>query len=158
MGNRVRHQAWLSCGWWRGVKIVWNDLKRAGFLLIVVTNQPDVARGFQPKAVVEEIHASLRARLPIDDIFVCYHDDRDRCECRKPAPGLLLEAARKHEIEMAESFLIGDRWRDVECGERAGCATVFIDYRYPEEHPPATFETDSLRGAVDWILQQANPC
>jgi D-glycero-D-manno-heptose 1,7-bisphosphate phosphatase len=130
------------------------DLKRKGFLLIVVTNQPDVARGKQTKTAVEEMHAFLASRLPIDDIYVCYHDDADECDCRKPAPGLLLDAARKHGIELKESFLIGDRWRDVETGRRAQCKTLFIDYGYREKQPEAapTFEAKSLRSAVDWII------
>jgi D-glycero-D-manno-heptose 1,7-bisphosphate phosphatase len=133
------------------------DLKRAGFMLIVVTNQPDVARGRQIKDMVEEIHAFLMSRLPIDEFFVCYHDDGGRCACRKPEPGMLLDAARKYEIDLKNSFLIGDRWRDIEAGQRAHCTTVFIDYGYIEDHPRATanFETASLRDAVDWILEKA---
>lgn len=134
------------------------ELKRLQFLLIVVTNQPDVARATQSKAAIEEIHKFLANRLPIDDIYVCYHDDSDRCDCRKPAPGLLLEAARKHAIILPESFFIGDRWRDMEAGKRAQCNTVFIDYGYAEERPEdatVTFVADSLRTAVDWILSHA---
>jgi D-glycero-D-manno-heptose 1,7-bisphosphate phosphatase len=132
------------------------DLKRLGYLLIVVTNQPDVARGKQTKTAVEEMHAYLASRLPIDDAFVCYHDDADHCDCRKPASGLLLEAARKHGIDLRESFLIGDRWRDVEAGRRAQCKTLFINNGYAERRPDllATFETKSLRSAVDWIIAQ----
>lgn len=130
------------------------DLKRLGFLLIVVTNQPDVARGKQTKAMVEEMHSFLASRLPIDDIYVCYHDDIDGCDCRKPAPGLLLDAARKHWIELKESFMIGDRWRDVDAGRRAQCKTLFINNGYSEKQPEIepTFEADSLRSAVDWII------
>ena len=130
------------------------DLKRRGFLLIVVTNQPDVARGAQTKAAVGEIHAFLSSRLPIDDTYVCYHDDADGCGCRKPAAGLLVDAARDYGIELTKSFLIGDRWRDIEAGQRAHCKTVFINYNYAEKQPasPPTFEATSLRGAVDWIL------
>jgi D-glycero-D-manno-heptose 1,7-bisphosphate phosphatase len=135
------------------------DLKRLGFLLIVITNQPDVARGKQTKAAVEEMHSFLAGRLPIDETYVCYHDDADHCECRKPAPGLLLEAARKHGIELAESFMIGDRWRDVEAGQRAGCKTVFINNGYAEKQPqiPPTFEASSLRTAANWIIANASP-
>jgi len=133
------------------------DLKRLGYLLIVVTNQPDVARGKQTKAAVEEMNAFLSSRLPIDDTYVCYHDDTDHCGCRKPAPGLLLSAASKHGIKLTESFLIGDRWRDVEAGTRAQCKTLLVDYGYAERHPETrpTFQTNSLRGAVDWIIAQS---
>lgn len=141
-----------------GVETCLESLKRAGFLLIVVTNQPDVARGRQTKAGVEEIHDFLQSRLPIDDFFACFHDDADGCECRKPQPGMLLEAARKHDVELESSFLIGDRWRDIEAGRSAGCTTVLIDYGYPGRRAAAAFETDSLRGAAEWILQQAGEC
>lgn len=132
------------------------DLKRHGYLLIVVTNQPDVARGAQTKAAVEEMNAFLAGRLPIDDIYVCYHDDRDNCGCRKPAPGLLLEAASKYAIDLEGSFLIGDRWRDVEAGMRARCRTLLLDTGHAEKRPETrpTFESNSLRSAVDWIIAQ----
>jgi D-glycero-D-manno-heptose 1,7-bisphosphate phosphatase len=133
------------------------DLKRLGFLLIVVTNQPDVARGTQSTEAVEEMHGFLISRLPIDDVCVCFHDDANGCNCRKPKPGLVLQAVEKHDIELRQSFLIGDRWRDIEAGHRAHCRTVFINYGYAEKGPEvtATFETNSLRNAVDWILAHA---
>ena len=132
------------------------ELKAAGYLLVVVTNQPDVGRGLQTQAQVEAIHDALRAALPLDDVFVCYHDDLDDCDCRKPLPGLLLEAAAKHHIMLASSFMIGDRWRDVDAAAGAGCRSVLIDYGYEErkpDHPPSVRVT-SLRGAVDWIRTQ----
>lgn len=132
------------------------QLKELGFLLIVVTNQPDVRRGTTLKQTVEQIHAVLRSQLPIDDFFVCYHDDEDQCQCRKPLPGLLLEAARKHGINIGQSFLVGDRWRDIEAGAAAGCRTILIDYNYKEQKsknlPDAT--VFSLAEAVNWIVTQ----
>jgi D-glycero-D-manno-heptose 1,7-bisphosphate phosphatase len=107
-------------------------LKSAGFLLIVVTNQPDVARGSTPQESVEKIHSYLKRELPLDDVFACYHDDRDNCECRKPKPGMILEAARRWRCDPSVCFMVGDRWRDVEAGKRAGCKTLFIDYGYEE--------------------------
>ena len=129
-------------------------LRAAGYRLIVVTNQPDVARGVQTRAAVEAIHAELLARgLPIDDFRVCYHDDADGCDCRKPKPGLLLAAAREEGLDLAASFLVGDRWRDVEAGKRAGCTTVFIDYGYAEpERSQPHVRVRSLAEAADWIL------
>src|ERR1017187_1809436 len=103
-------------------------LKAAGFALIVVTNQPDVARGVQRREVVEAINATLGAQLPIDEFRVCYHDDRDQCPCRKPQPGLLTRAPL---YALDRSILVGDRWRDIEAGQRAGVqATILIDYGY----------------------------
>ena len=131
-------------------------LRSAGFRLIVVTNQPDVARGAQTREAVEAIHAALLAAgLPIDDFRVCYHDDGDRCDCRKPEPGLLLAAAREHDLDLTASFMIGDRWRDVEAGRRAGCTTIFIDYGYAEVEPSLPdLRVKSLNEGVDWILSR----
>jgi D-glycero-D-manno-heptose 1,7-bisphosphate phosphatase len=128
-------------------------LAAVGFLLIVITNQPDVARGAQSSQVVETIHAYLKNNLPLDQILTCYHDDQDQCTCRKPAPGLLLEAALTHGIDLNQSFMIGDRWRDIEAGQRAGCKTIFINYDYAERQPESpTFCVHSLGEAVEVIL------
>jgi len=118
-----------------GVEQALERLRAAGFLNIVVTNQPDVATGEQKREVVEAMHERLRRTLAIDDIRVCYHVDSDRCACRKPKPGMLLDAARDHEIDLRSSFMVGDRWRDVEAGRAAGCITFFIDYGYAERKP-----------------------
>jgi D-glycero-D-manno-heptose 1,7-bisphosphate phosphatase len=128
-------------------------LRAAGFLLLVVTNQPDVARGSQRHEVVEAINGRLLAELPLDEFFVCYEDGPD-CPRRKPNPGLLLEAAAKYDIDLGRSFMVGDRWRDVEAGRRAGCRTVFLDYGYREQQPPhpPDWTTDSLACASTWIL------
>jgi len=129
-------------------------LKRAGFRLIVITNQPDVARGRQTKARVEEINqALLGAELPLDAFRVCYHDDADGCDCRKPLPGLVLSAAREEGLDLTASFVVGDRWRDIEAGRQAGCRTILIDYGYAESlvsEPDARVQ--SLVEAAEWIL------
>jgi len=129
-------------------------LKEAGFRIIVITNQPDVARGRQTREAVEELHtALLTSGLPIDSFRVCYHDDDDRCDCRKPAPGLLLAAAKEDDLDLAASVMVGDRWRDVEAGRQAGCATIFLDCQYAERRPSRPdLEVRSLAEAVDWIL------
>jgi D-sedoheptulose 7-phosphate isomerase len=130
------------------------DLKAQGFALFVITNQPDVARLTQKREAVEHIHQSLSSSLPIDDIFVCYHDDADNCACRKPRPGLLFEAQRKHNIDLSRSFFVGDRWRDIDAGHAAGCKTILIDYGYRERKPsqPPEATVRSLREAADWII------
>jgi D-sedoheptulose 7-phosphate isomerase len=130
------------------------DLKAHGFALFIITNQPDVARGTQTRAGVEAIHQALSSSLSIDDIFVCYHDDADHCACRKPLPGLLFEAQRKHNIDLSRSFFVGDRWRDIDAGHAAGCKTVLIDYGYRERKPaqPPEATVRSLREAADWII------
>jgi D-glycero-D-manno-heptose 1,7-bisphosphate phosphatase len=136
-----------------GVPRALQRLKAAGYMLVVVTNQPDVARGAQSRAEVEAIHARLSSMLPIDEFRACYHDDGDGCACRKPKPGMIVDAAREHRLDVSASVMVGDRWRDVEAGRRAGCATVFIDCGYSEPAPdrPDTVVT-SLEAAADWIL------
>lgn len=123
-----------------GVERTVDALRAAGFLIIVVTNQPDVATGVQTRAVVEAMHDKLRAAGLCDDIKVCYHTEADGCGCRKPKPGMLIEAAREWQVDLARSFMVGDRWRDVAAGKAAGCYTFFIDYEYRErraENPDA---------------------
>ena len=133
-------------------------LKAAGYRLIVVTNQPDVARGTTPKALVESINAKLGAELPLDIVLTCWHDFADQCACRKPKPGLLLEGAKKFGVDLASSFMIGDRWRDVEAGQRAGCKTFFIDYGYAEQQPESCdYRVGSLLEAARIILNQGGP-
>lgn len=106
-------------------------LRAAGFLLVVVTNQPDVARGEQRREVVDAMHERLLAELPLDAVEACF-EDGDDAPRRKPNPGMLLDAAARLDIDLARSFLVGDRWRDVEAGKRAGCATLFVDRGYTE--------------------------
>lgn len=131
-------------------------LKAAGFLLLVVTNQPDVARGTQSAAELNAINDVLRAALPLDAFFICPHDSGDGCDCRKPKPGLILQGAAAHGVDMAASFVIGDRWRDMDAARAAGVRGIWIDYGYaergPSETPAATVK--SLREAVDWIMNQ----
>jgi len=130
-------------------------LKAAGYLLVVVTNQPDVARGAQSRSEVDAIHARLASELPIDDFRVCCHDDGDACSCRKPKPGLILDAARDHDVDVGASVMVGDRWRDIEAGRRAGCATVFLDYGYQEPKPEKPdMVAKSLAEAAEWILSR----
>jgi D-glycero-D-manno-heptose 1,7-bisphosphate phosphatase len=131
-------------------------LRAAGFRLVVVTNQPDVARGTQRREVIDRMHARLAALLPIDEFHVCDHDDDDRCACRKPAPGLLQAAALAGGLSLRDSFMVGDRWRDVEAGRRAGCTTVFLDHGYDEPRPDRPDAiVQSLPEAADWILSQS---
>lgn len=110
-------------------------LKEAGFFLIVVSNQPDVARGTVRQETVEAINAFLAEHLPVDRFLMCYHDSSDGCDCRKPRPGMLLAGAREFGVDLSSSFMVGDRWRDIEAGIAAGCKTIFIDYGYDEKHP-----------------------
>ena len=130
------------------------QLSTKGYLLIGITNQPDVARGTQKKEVVEAINNYLVKSLPLEVILVCYHDDKDNCDCRKPNPGLILEAAKRWNVDLQSSFMIGDRWKDIEAGTRAGCKTVWINRLYDEDTQDtvADYYSESINQAVAWIL------
>lgn len=131
------------------------SLKAAGFLLVCVSNQPDIARGKLEPRELEEMTARLERELPLDAVLVCPHDDADGCECRKPKPGLLIEAARRLGIDLGASFMVGDRWRDVEAGAAAGARTVFVDRGYDEPvrtRPEVVVE--GIEEAAEWIIQQ----
>jgi D-glycero-D-manno-heptose 1,7-bisphosphate phosphatase len=130
-------------------------LRLAGFRLIMVTNQPDIARGKIAPSQVAKINRHICSMLPIDAIELCAHDEADDCDCRKPKPGMLLRAAKRDGIALSQSFMVGDRWRDIEAGRRAGCRTVLIGSGYGEGlmSPPDAAVT-SLREAAQWILVQ----
>ncbi|HEY3455210.1 MAG TPA: HAD family hydrolase [Bryobacteraceae bacterium] len=141
----------------RDAEAVLARLKQCGFLLVVVTNQPDVARGTSTETDVERIHRHLASHLPLDDFFTCYHDDSDHCDCRKPLPGLLVKAAAQYGIDLAKSYMVGDRWRDIDAGFAAGCRTVLIDLHYNEHKSAAKPDcvVKSLTEACDWICATA---
>lgn len=128
-------------------------LHQAGFLLIVVTNQPDVRTGKQRLEILEAMHAKMQELLPLDGVYACFHIDADNCLCRKPATGMLTEAALAYDITLQKSFLVGDRWRDVLAGQRAGCSCYYIDYGYKEVQPDPPFvKVASLLEASRHIL------
>jgi D-glycero-D-manno-heptose 1,7-bisphosphate phosphatase len=141
-----------------GVPAALRALKAGGYCLVVVTNQPDVARGTVPRSVVDGMNDWLKSVLPLDAVLTCAHDDADRCQCRKPSPGLITQAARELGLECAASYMIGDRWRDIEAGRRAGCRTFFVDCGYDEQVPQSyDFRVSSLPDAARIILQRDTP-
>ncbi len=128
-------------------------LSDAGLLLIVITNQPDVARGTTTRAVVEAVNREVLRRVRIDEVVVCFHDTADGCACRKPEHGMLSDTAHRRHVDLSLSVVVGDRWSDMEAGRRAGCRTVFLDYGYTEPAPTSQDLTvRSLMDAVPWIL------
>src|SRR5262249_31433614 len=118
-----------------GVVDATHRLAAAGWTLVVVTNQPDVARGTQTREQVEEINNPLRASLPVRDVLTCFHDSPDGCGCRKPRPGLLLQAAKRWRLDMERSFMVGDRWVDMVAGQAAGCRTLLVARPYIGSQP-----------------------
>lgn len=131
-------------------------LRQAGFLLIGCTNQPDIARGTTPRAFIDWVNAQVVDAAGLDEMRLCPHDDADRCHCRKPLPGMLVDAAAAHGIDLGSSWMVGDRFRDMEAGQAAGCRTLFIDCGYGERPPalPPTATAISLRAGLHHIL----PC
>ena len=137
-----------------GVKESILRLKKLNFICLVVTNQPDVPRGKISKSNVIKINNFLKKEIKLDDIFVCFHDDKDGCICRKPKPGLLLQASKRWNVDLKKSFLVGDRWRDIQAGEKVGCTTIYLDYNYKDIKPKnPNFTTDTLLNAV-YIIEK----
>jgi D-glycero-D-manno-heptose 1,7-bisphosphate phosphatase len=130
------------------------ELAAAQFPMVVVTNQPDVARGTQTRGRVEEINARVCALLPVLGVLTCYHDDSDGCKCRKPQPGLLLEAAERWHLDLRHSFMVGDRWSDIVAGQSAGCRTLLVETPQSRRHAcqPDACVAD-LPEAANWILR-----
>jgi D-glycero-D-manno-heptose 1,7-bisphosphate phosphatase len=141
-----------------GVEDACRALKKGGFLLVVVTNQPDVGRGTLERRVVEEINGYMGGLLPIDLVLTCFHGGEkygQPCECRKPRPGMLQQAADQLKISLSQSYMVGDRWRDIDCGKRVGCKTVFIDWGYTEDlREPPDHRATNLLDAASIILRE----
>ena len=137
-----------------GVPQALDALHAAGWMIVIVTNQPDIATGKQTLDGLELIHAKIQAQCAIDAIVVCPHADADHCSCRKPKPGMLIKAALELGIDLSQSYMIGDRWRDIACGQAAGCKGNFwINYGYLEALPEQPYlEVKSLAECVNFIL------
>ena len=139
------------------VKEALEILRSLGYEIIVVTNQPDVSRGKTNISSIDQIHRYIQEELGIDRFYVCYHDDSDECNCRKPKTELIFAAARELSINVAKSVVIGDRWRDVELGQRVGCRTFYIDMNYAEKRPIHPYErVISLHDAALKLRAEAN--
>lgn len=131
-------------------------LRRHRFRLVMVTNQPDIVRGNISREEVMRMNDYLCSQLPIDAVEICEHDDADNCDCRKPKPGMLIRAAIRDDIVLSASFMIGDRWRDIEAGHRAGCRAILIGDGYPNELKASPdIAVANLTEAAEWILAQS---
>lgn len=140
-----------------GVREACRELSGARLALVCVTNQPDIARGTQDLATIAAMNEHLLELLGLDEVVVCPHDDDDGCVCRKPRPGMILDAVRRLDLDVSRSVTIGDRWRDIEAGRAAGTWTVLVDCAYterPPDHPDLIVK--SLKEAVPWIIDKAH--
>lgn len=140
-----------------GVKEAIRLLNQHNFIVVVVTNQPDVARGSVTRESVDLINSYLGNELGIEYFFTCFHDDLPECDCRKPKPGLLQTAARELDLDLQNSYMVGDRWKDIAAGQAVGCLCFFIEYEYAEKSPVLPYtKVSSLPEAVDYILESVN--
>ncbi|MCW9034144.1 MAG: HAD family hydrolase [Rhodospirillales bacterium] len=138
-----------------GVAEAVKALHENGYMTIVVTNQPDLTTGKVSADTVEAFHECLRAAMPIDDIIICPHLNEDNCSCRKPKPGMILQAAQKYRIDLTKSIVVGDRWRDIDAADAAGCVSYFIEYGYDEPlKQKPNFIVKDLAEAVHMILTE----
>jgi len=136
-----------------GAKATLEALKARGYVLLVCTNQPDVSRGWQDKARVIEFHEKIERELPVSRVYACYHDEQHECVCRKPKPGMLVQGSEEFAIDLAQSWMIGDRWKDIDAGKAAGCRTVYL--RHPHDSEPAhepDHEIQRLEQLLDIIM------
>ena len=138
-----------------GIEEPLERLREAGYLLVLVTNQPGIARGELTWDVLQEMHRRLQAVVALDAVYVCPHTDADACACRKPKAGMLLQAARELSIDLGQSIFIGDTERDFRAGESAGVTTILLDYEYNRGLTEATRVRD-LTEAADLILGGAS--
>jgi len=142
-----------------GVKEALTELKERGWYLFVATSQPDIRRGTLKLEELEKMHRILLEALPIDKVYVCTHDDEDACECRKPKPGMLLQAAKEWNVDLGASYMVGDRWKDIEAGARAGCTTILVKSPCSDERPEgkivlSDYTVENLVEAVRIILSR----
>lgn len=126
------------------------ELVQMGYLLFIISNQPDMARGRMKEGTTEKINEELYKKFPLTEIRVCSHDDRHGCECRKPKPGMILDLCKKWNVDPKKSFVIGDSWKDIDAGKAAKCTTILIEYKY-NETVKADYRTEKLKSAVEII-------
>jgi len=139
-----------------GIREAVSGLKGRGFKVIVVSNQPDLARGEISQDLLDRMTQRMTLEIPFDDIYICPHDDHHQCSCRKPKPGMLLEASKKWKIDLPSSYFIGDTWKDMEAGKAAGCKTILLDAIY-NQGVSCDFRVKSLTEAGCLILASMTP-
>jgi D-glycero-D-manno-heptose 1,7-bisphosphate phosphatase len=142
--------------WMDGIHQTLRTLRERGFTLLIFTNQPDVARGTQTEAQLDEFHQRILAELPIQHIYSCLHDDVAQCDCRKPKAGMLFAGRDDFGVDLSRSWVVGDRWRDIEAGRAAGCRTVLVQHGYNERQATADYEVRSIPELLE-IIKQDEP-
>ena len=140
----------------QGIKDPLEELSRMGYHLFVVSNQPDIARRYVDASTIEKMNEIILETFPIQDVMICPHDDRHNCNCRKPKPGMLIELSHKWDVDLKNSFLIGDNWKDMDAGKAAGCKTILIDKPY-NKHVIPDFRVKNLEQAVN-VIKSSNAC
>ncbi|MCX5829802.1 MAG: HAD family hydrolase [Deltaproteobacteria bacterium] len=135
-----------------GASAAIRELQAAGFKVLVVTNQPDIARGLLSTADFDWMTERVLSETHVDDLLVCPHDDQHACTCRKPLPGMLLEGAGKWGIDLAQSFMVGDGWKDMEAGKKAGCTCILIDALYNQD-VGGDYRIENLKSALEIIIK-----
>jgi D-glycero-D-manno-heptose 1,7-bisphosphate phosphatase len=143
--------------WMEGVHETLTALKERGYVLLVFTNQPDVARGTQTLAQLESFHGRIAAELPVARVYACTHDDVDGCACRKPKPGMILQGQADYDLVLEESWVVGDRWRDIEAGRAAGCKTILVQHDYREKRVAADHEVRNIPDLLEIIKRVEGP-
>lgn len=138
-----------------GIKEAVYKMKELGYKLFVVSNQPDIARGEISQDILDLMTEKMRFELPLDDVFICPHDDHHDCPCRKPKPGMIMEAASGWRIDLSSSFMVGDTWKDMEAGKAAGCKTILLDAYYNQD-VLCDFRVKSLSEASSIIVKISN--
>jgi D-glycero-D-manno-heptose 1,7-bisphosphate phosphatase len=121
--------------------------KAHGFMTIVVTNQPDVGKKLISEETLRKMHTVLKKKTKISKIYTCIHTSEQKCKCRKPMSGMLIEAAKVDQINLKKSYMIGDRSMDILCGSRVGCKTIFINRNYKEKKH--TKQIESVRNLME---------
>ena len=138
-----------------GIREIVCKMKELGYRVFVVSNQPDIARGEISQDILNLMTQKMRFELPVDDVYICPHDDHHDCLCRKPKPGMLIQAAEDWKIDLSLSFMIGDTWKDMEAGKAAGCKTILLDIPY-NQSVQCDFHLKTLSEAVDLIIKTSN--
>jgi len=128
----------------KGIEKPLEEISKMGFLIFIVSNQPDISRGNIKKGVNDEINRKILGKFPIKEIKICPHDDKDNCNCRKPKPGMITELSKKWNIDLKKSFLIGDSWKDIKAAENAGVKSILIIRDYNND-VRASFRIKNLK-------------